>query len=207
MKTIMNLEASFFSNPQFYGNGMVVKDANFTGNEKRTKWLEPKDFLDTLKIKNKRGQMFKKTTSLLYEYPQKFDLTDVNFIHFGMFHHLYSYETWNEFTYKEKPQQYRDWNAFHYFFKECGLKEMIWVYPDYYTNGDLMKHIENTFYKQEGRYFNLEFSDFISRVYTIRYTDFKKTIDNYSISYFTFVKDEPNKLTMDDLVLLKTRIG
>lgn len=206
MKTaILNLDTNFFAMPSFHGNGMVVKDFNTTGNQKRTKWLEVDDFLEKLPFNRKRGNIVKKSTSLLYEL-QNFDLANIDFVHIGMHNHVYSHETWSEFNYKNKPQQYAQHNAFLYLFKVLGLQQMIWVYPDYYINEELMKHFENTYFDLSKKNFKLKFETVEANVYSTRFKDFDLSeYDN--ILYFTITKNEPHLLNDEELVKLKSKIG
>jgi hypothetical protein len=204
-QAIINLDTNFFSMPVYHGNGMVVKDFNITGNQKRTKWLNIDDFLERLPFKRKRGETVKKATSLLYEY-QKFDLSNIDLIHMGMHNHVYSYESWREFNYKNKPQQYNNYNAFLYLFKELGLQKMVWVYPDYYTNEELMKHFENTYFELHQKNFKLKFEAVEANIYSTRFKDFDFS-EYDKILYFTIIKNEPHLLNDEELVKLKSRIG
>ena len=147
----------------------------------------------------------KKATSLLYEL-QDYDLANTDFIHIGMHNHVYSYESWGEFNYKDKPQQYNNYNAFLYLFKILGLQKMVWIYPDYYTNEELMKHFENSYFDLHQKNFKLKFEALEANVYSTRLKDFDfSEYDN--ILYFTIIKNEPHLLNDEELVKLKTRIG
>ncbi|MFW6047287.1 MAG: hypothetical protein ACOCP4_05835 [Candidatus Woesearchaeota archaeon] len=204
-QAILNLDTNFFTNPSYHGNGMVIKDFNQAGNLKRKKWLEVDDLLEKLPFKKKRGDVIKKATSLLYEI-QDYNLRELDFIHIGMHNHVYSYESWGEFNYKNKPQQYNNYNAFLYLFKVLGLQKMIWVYPDYYTNEELMKHFENTYFELHQKNFKLKFEALEANVYSTRFKDFDfSEYDN--ILYFTITKNEPHLLTDEELTKLKTKIG
>lgn len=203
-KAILNLDTNFFSNPGFEGNGMVVKDFNQTANKKRSKWIEVNDFLELLPFKKRRGSFGKKTTSLIYQF-ENFDFTDVEFIHFGMHNHVYSYESWSEFNYKTNPQQYAEHNSFLYFFKIKQLKKMIWVYPDYYTNEELMKHFENTYFELSKKNFKITFKDFEANILATRFKDID--LSDYNVKHFNITLNQPSLLNDEDLMRIRDKIG
>lgn len=204
MKAIINLDTNFFSHPGFEGNGMVVKDFNQTANKKRSKWIEVEDFLEKLPFKRRKGSFGKKTTSLLYQF-EKTDFSDVDFIHFGMHNHVYSFESWSEFNYKTSPQQYNEYNSFLYFFKKKQLKKMIWVYPDYYTNEELMKHFENTYFELSRKNFKISFDDFEANIFATRFKDID--LSEYDVKHFSIILNQPNLLSDSDLSSIKDKIG
>jgi hypothetical protein len=205
-KAILNLNANFFAHPSFHGNGFVNQHVNFTGNQKREKWESVENIVSQLPFNRKRGNMFKKTKSLLFEF-QQFDLSEYEFFHIGMHNHCYSYKSWAEFEYMKNPQQYKDYNAFLYLFKEKGLREMTWIFPDYFTNAEFEQHFQNSFFKQKGRQYTLNFKSFEAAIYTTRFRDFISKMAEYDILYFTFTMSEPNLLEDNDIAQIRLKIG
>lgn len=205
MKAVLNLDQNFFSMPGFHGNGMVVKDYNNTKNVKRKKWIEVDEVVNSFGFKKKRGNFAKRPESILYDL-NKMDLSDKTLIHFGMHSHLYSYQGLNEFELYDKPQFYKDFNAFIYLFKHMGLKKMIWVVPDYYTSGEISDHFVESKFELFKKHYKMLFSDFHPEIYVTRYKDFND-LDKYDVVYFSTINNQPNLLNDDETVKIRGLIS